>query len=347
MKDVTLTFNLYEVVALLGLAQCVYILVFMILRANRLTLATIPFLFFITLALAFFSSAAESRWQDGFVYYGEFTWLLWTLSCPLSALLVLQIASVTKAPSLPFWGMFFLIPCAYLISLLLEYSYGHMEEWLYISGIVVGCISLLVIWSKRHFLNDLYIHKNGKERYWLIISLIVLNIGLLVINLLFVNNLDNLANIEMARNIIGISFVYVASTSLFRIYPNAVSITPDSDGNSVYLNDSEIDIAMKIEGLLHLEKVYQEPSYKRSDLARELDITDSNLSKIVNSYFEKSVPQLLNTYRVEDAKYLLKETREEVAVIAEEAGFNSIATFNRVFKEIEGKTPTEYRESLI
>lgn len=345
MSDITLNFSLHEVVALLGLAQCVYVLVFMLARSNRLTRATLPFLFFVTLALAFFSSAAEARWQTGFVYYGEFKWLLWTLACPLSALLVLQIASVTKSPSLPFWGMFFLIPCAYLVSLLLEYSYGQMEEWLHVSGIIVGCISLLVIWSERHFLGELYIRKNGKERYWLIIALVVLNIGLLIINMLFVNNLDNLGNIEMARNIIGISFVYIASTSLFRIYPQAVSIAPEEEEKDNYLNDLEVEIAMKIENLLHLEKVYQEPSYKRSDLARELEVTDSHLSKIVNIYFEKSVPQLLNTYRVGDAKSLLKETQAEIAVISEEAGFNSIATFNRVFKEIEGVTPTEYRES--
>lgn len=347
MNEISLNFSISEVIALLGLAQCVYIIVFMTLRSNRLTRAGLPFIFFIALGLAFFFAAAESHWESGFVRYGEFQWLLWTLSAPLSVLLILQIGRVTTTPALPFWAMFFLIPCAYLASLILEYAYGQMETWLYISGIFVGCISLLVIWSERRFLDELYGRKNGKERYWLIISLIILNIALLVINFMFVSEVDNFKNIEMARNIIGISFVYVASTSLFRIYPQAVSIIPETDEEKgAYLSDADINIAMKIENLLNLEKVYQEASYKRSDLARELSISDAHLSKIVNIYFEKSVPQLLNTYRVEDAKFLLKKTKEEVAVISEEAGFNSIATFNRVFKEIEGKNPTEYRDSF-
>lgn len=348
MTDFTLNFSLNEVAALLGLAQSLYILVFMAVRSNRLTRATLPTLYFSSLAMAFFFSAAESRWHSGFVHYEELKWFLWTLSYPLSALLILQIARVTKSPPLSLWGIFFLIPVAYVVSFLLGYRDGQIEIWLYVSGVVVGSISLLVIWSERRFMDELYIRKNGRERYWLIIALVVLNIALLLVNLLLVNNLEDTINVDLIRNIIGISFVYIASTSLFRIYPQAVSIAPEEDGKGKdnFLSDAEIDLAMKIENLLHLDKVYQEPNYKRSDLARELDLSDSHLSKIVNIYFEKSVPQLLNTYRVEDAKYLLRETTVDVAAVSEEAGFNSIATFNRVFKEIEKITPTEYREKL-
>ncbi len=347
MSDLTLSFSLQEIIALLGLAQCVYLLVFMAVRSNRLTRATLPTLFFVSLAIAFFLSAAESRWQTGFMHYGELKWLLWTLSSPLSALLIMQIASVTKTPPLSLWGIFFLIPCAYLLSSIMGFLYGDMETWLHVSGLIVGCICLLVIWSERKFMDELYIRKNGKERFWLIMSLIILNIGLLVINMLFANNYENFGNIEMARNVIGISFVYIASTSLFRIFPQAVSIMPeDAAEKDNYLNDYEVEVAMRVENLLHLDKVYQEPNYKRPDLARELQISEAHLSKIVNIYFEKSVPQLLNTYRVEDSKHLLRETQAEITIISEESGFNSIATFNRVFKEIEGQTPSEYREKL-
>lgn len=340
-----LSFDVKEILALLGLAQCLYILVFMGIRSNRLTRATLPSLFFATLGAAFFLTAAESRWIDGLDHYGEMKWFLWTFIYPLSTLLVLQIASVTKSPSFSLWGMFFLIPIAYLIALVFGYAYGEMDIWLRVSGVVVGAISLLLIWTERQFLDELYIRKNGRERYWLIISLIVLNIALLAVNFISINYLNQIDSYEMALNIIGLSFVYVASTSLFRIYPQAISIAPETTKEKAdYLSDDEINIAMKIENLLHVDKVYQEPNYKRSDLAREVLVTDSHLSKIVNIYFEKSVPQLLNTYRVEDAKYLLNETDADIAVISEEAGFNSIATFNRVFKEMVGVNPSEYRE---
>ena len=39
-----------------------------------------------------------------------------------------------------------------------------------------------------------------------------------------------------------------------------------------------------------------------------------------------------------------KETQADIITISQEAGFNSIATFNRVFKEIAGVSPSQYRQ---
>jgi AraC-like DNA-binding protein len=102
---------------------------------------------------------------------------------------------------------------------------------------------------------------------------------------------------------------------------------------------------MKIEDLLRYDKVYQEPTYSRSDLARELEISETLISRVINIYFQKSFPQLLNECRVEDAKRLLRQTKASIRVVQEEVGFNSLASFNRVFKETTGLSPSVYRES--
>ncbi|HRQ60972.1 MAG TPA: helix-turn-helix domain-containing protein, partial [Alphaproteobacteria bacterium] len=141
----------------------------------------------------------------------------------------------------------------------------------------------------------------------------------------------------------GLGFVYLATTSLFRIYPPSVREMPSSENDETHLSDRELDLALKIDGLMSYEKIYQEPGYTRTDLARELGVPETTLSKIINLHFKKSFPQMLNEGRVEDAKKLLVETDAEVAVIAREAGFNSLASFNRVFKEISGEAPSQYR----
>jgi two-component system response regulator YesN len=51
----------------------------------------------------------------------------------------------------------------------------------------------------------------------------------------------------------------------------------------------------------------------------------------------------LNEYRVRDAQRLLAETNAPIQNIFEESGFNSITSFNRVFKELAGEAPKEYR----
>src|SRR5450432_2700241 len=47
--------------------------------------------------------------------------------------------------------------------------------------------------------------------------------------------------------------------------------------------------------------------------------------------------------RFERARHLLAERRLRISEIAFEVGFQSLSQFNRVFKRLAGKSPTEYR----
>lgn len=343
MSKFVLEFNMMELISLLGMAQSIYVLVYMALRSEKASRAALPLLFFTTLSIAFFLGVAQSRWETFIPHYSELKWAVWAFCTPLSTLLILQVIRITKTPAMVYWSVLLFVPVAYMGANLLGNIYGSFNNWLILNGVIVGALSLLLIWSKRSGVGDLYHHKNGRERFWLIVSLMVLNIGFLAVNLLSLNQSIAVDDSEMIRVILGISFVYIASTSLFRLYPQSVSLNHRNEKPKYFLSDVEIEIALKIENLLHFDKIYQEPSYGRSDLARELAITDSNLSKIVNLHFDKSVPQLLNTYRVAEAKVLLAQTKVDITVISQEAGFNSIATFNRLFKEIEGVSPSVYR----
>jgi AraC-like DNA-binding protein len=44
------------------------------------------------------------------------------------------------------------------------------------------------------------------------------------------------------------------------------------------------------------------------------------------------------------AKLILRDSRTPVLEISERLGFSSVSHFNRLFKEIVGVTPTEYRK---
>lgn len=343
MEPLAFQFNIAELLCLFGLTQSVYILVYIAFRSGRFSDALIPVLFFLTLGSAFLLGAAKGQWQSSIPYYDDIQWGLWASCVPLSVLLILQVSRISKAPPVFFWLVLLFVPVTYISSLWLEGPYGERSDWLNIGSIILGALSLLLIWSKRNWLDGLLVRKNGKERWWLIICLLVMNIGLLILNLMAVNNVMESHIFEIIRIIIGISFAYIASTSLFRIYPQT-GIIPIGVSKDNYLSPDEIEFALKVENLLNLEKVYQEPAYGRADMAKELSITESALSKIVNIYFEKSVPQLLNEHRVDEAKILLLETQADITTICSEAGFNSIATFNRVFKEIEGISPTQYRK---
>jgi AraC-like DNA-binding protein len=54
----------------------------------------------------------------------------------------------------------------------------------------------------------------------------------------------------------------------------------------------------------------------------------------------------LSRVRVEKAKNLLLNPNLRISEIAFEVGFQSLTHFNRVFKNIVGQSPSEYREKL-
>lgn len=67
------------------------------------------------------------------------------------------------------------------------------------------------------------------------------------------------------------------------------------------------------------------------------------LSRMFRQHTGYTFTQCLSKRRVDMALELLSGTKIPVTQVALQCGFNSIATFNRVFREIRGCTPTQYR----
>lgn len=331
------TFTFIEILSLLGLFQSLYVFVYMFFRSGSWRNMIIPSLYFAFLSFAFLFDAAERRWHLETVYYQDVQWFFWFSGIPLGTLLVFQLAKVTEAVKPRYFLVLLAVPLALMPGIVLR-DY----DVLYICGLVIGSLALLAIWIRRDLLDGLYKSpKFGEERFWLVLALIALNTAFLCATLGYVSRLIDDEIWTLTRTLLGISFVYIAGTSLFRIYPHA--FTPKPSEVPALMSEADEKILGMLKKLLEEDKVYQEASYGRSDLARELGIGEANLSRIVNVYFAKTIPQMLNELRVRDASRLLQETDVPIQSVFEESGFNSITTFNRVFKEMTGDSPKEYR----
>ncbi|MFT5890843.1 MAG: AraC-like DNA-binding protein [Dokdonia sp.] len=98
-----------------------------------------------------------------------------------------------------------------------------------------------------------------------------------------------------------------------------------------------------------LEKPYLDPDLNLSTLSRKLKMSRSQLSEVINEGFGKNFNDFVNSYRVEAVKQMLQDGKQKqlsLLGIAYECGFNSKATFNRVFKKIAHTSPTEFLNSL-
>ena len=96
------------------------------------------------------------------------------------------------------------------------------------------------------------------------------------------------------------------------------------------------------------EKPYLNENLTLKELADKLETSPNNLSQIINEKFNKNFYEFINGYRINEVKSLLsdpKYSNYSMLGIAIECGFNSKSTFNSVFKQFTGKTPTEFKKS--
>ena len=110
-------------------------------------------------------------------------------------------------------------------------------------------------------------------------------------------------------------------------------------------NHQESDLlASGIQELMEEKKVFLDPELNLETFAKMLDVPKNKLSKYLTEQNE-SFRGMLNRYRIQAFMEQVEKGRHKnltLLAIAYEVGFNSKASFNRVFKEYTGQTPSEY-----
>jgi len=98
----------------------------------------------------------------------------------------------------------------------------------------------------------------------------------------------------------------------------------------------------------HMEefKPHLNPDLTISNLAELMNINVEYLSETLNNRLNRNFFDFINHYRIEEFKKRCNLTENKnitLLGIAFDCGFNSKATFNRVFKNATGKTPSEFK----
>lgn len=100
----------------------------------------------------------------------------------------------------------------------------------------------------------------------------------------------------------------------------------------------------KMESLLHFIKENHSTMVTRELLAETIGVSPNYLSSLFNSYTGKKINEYINDIRIEDASNKLLTSDSSVTDIAFSSGFESLTTFNRIFKKKFGVSPKVYRE---
>lgn len=120
--------------------------------------------------------------------------------------------------------------------------------------------------------------------------------------------------------------------------PDTKPYLPDEDTREEYTH-------LKV--LMEKEKLFTDTELSLDELSFKAKIIPPHrLSQVIRKHEGINFSDFLNNYRVEEVKKLLvneEYIKKSVLELAFTAGFNSKSTFNRVFKDKTGLTPTQYR----
>ena len=99
--------------------------------------------------------------------------------------------------------------------------------------------------------------------------------------------------------------------------------------------------------LMEEEQLYLDPDLTSQQLAERMDIPPKTLSQVINQGFHLSFFDLVNSYRCEEVKRILKGPDPKITILEAmyQAGFNSKSSFNKEFKKLTGQTPSEFKRS--
>lgn len=109
-------------------------------------------------------------------------------------------------------------------------------------------------------------------------------------------------------------------------------------------------LAARIQTLMDEQRPHLNSQITLERFALLLGVSPRQVSMAINRCFKQNFQEFINSFRISEAKLRLKDpalVECTIVEIAQQAGFNSKATFNRLFKQQLGLTPSQYRQEFV
>ncbi len=257
------------------------------------------------------------------------------------------------------------------VQAVLDIMNGRPDSTLSISLLLYSLSPLIYsVWS----VNTLKTHRQNLKKFYsftseklkidwlwtLTLSMMILSFIAVTLNSIII--FSHIANwIELRLIVISsgaawvffLGFYSIRKTPFYRSFhiEGLNTLDPDASNNSgdreqYRLADKDIEmIKRKLQDFLKMSRPYLNKNLTIGELAEAIDVPAYQLSIVINKHMKTSFFELINTYRIEELKQRFFEPRYSNLTLlgmALECGFSSKATFNRIFKQLTGQTPSEY-----
>jgi AraC-like DNA-binding protein len=99
--------------------------------------------------------------------------------------------------------------------------------------------------------------------------------------------------------------------------------------------------------LMEEEKIFLDPELTLDKMAAKTPFSQKRLSQLINDSYGQNFFDFVNSFRIREAEKLLRQTaqsRQTILEVMYACGFNSKSSFNTIFRQKTGMTPSDYRK---
>lgn len=206
----------------------------------------------------------------------------------------------------------------------------------------LGCASSMLLMLMRYREPQTPTVATFALRYWFILALVLVAVALLDVSVSILIGLAREAAVPpllLAGNLL-----MCAMLSLVLLLAPARTATPvempvevpREPGAEEYRILERVDEQMR-------QGLYRQTDLNLALLARKTGIPARQVSAAINTLHQQSVSRYVNGWRIREACQRLCAGDESVLDLMEEVGFQTKSNFNREFRRITGKTPSQWR----
>ncbi|MBC8112077.1 MAG: AraC family transcriptional regulator [Verrucomicrobia bacterium] len=229
------------------------------------------------------------------------------------------------------------------------------------SGITYSFLSLRLLVKHKRKIKDNYSYTEQINLQWLFI--LIAGLSCIWIIVFFAN--DEIIFSSVVLYVLLIGYFGIKQVGIFTNQPPAenslalettqpVELSDIPSENLKYeksmLADNQLaGIHVEFVQLMKQKKLYLTPELTLTMVSEELDVHPNTLSQVINRVELQNFFDYVNTLRVEEFKERAVRPENQkytMLSLAYECGFNSKTSFNRNFKKITGKSPTEYLKEI-
>jgi AraC-like DNA-binding protein len=217
--------------------------------------------------------------------------------------------------------------------------------------IMLAFSSHAIFLAIHHYNNDLVEHRRHLRVAFVVTMGLIVSI---IVASGFMHFLPEIVHIYF----IGVVFLHalVFNVCIFRLHEESPRLAAPSELASqpnirTFYSRSDTTLYAQLNATLQRDLLYASPGLTIKTLADAMQVREYMLRRFINQKLGyRNFNQFLNEFRVKKAIEILKDSGEssaKISSIALDVGYASLSSFNKAFKEMQGITPSVYRNRLV